>query len=193
MSSGEKRQRRFVSLTRNPLFFLLCQTCLRLQSLLQMRAAWIVWRPAVWQMENCHRWRGVSTAAAVASGGEARDKDTPTVRAAQCITVITVMQDCWNTKSVITLTFWLHNTLLLHCSTFSPRQNILQPVVKCVTEIRPWNIIFFIHLHKSLDAIRFSCFNQVFFAGHVSKQQLEQFSAPTWFEYRTNLTIAGNK
>lgn len=41
----------------------------------------------MWQMERCHRWRGVSTAAA-ASGGKARDKDTPTVRAAQCVTVI---------------------------------------------------------------------------------------------------------
>lgn len=43
----------------------------------------------MWQMERCHRWRGVSTAAAAAaSGGKAQDKDTPTVRAAQCVTVI---------------------------------------------------------------------------------------------------------
>lgn len=42
----------------------------------------------MWQMERCHRWRGVSTAAAAASGGKARDKDTSTVRAAQRVTVI---------------------------------------------------------------------------------------------------------
>lgn len=68
-----------------PLF----QTCLRLQSLLQMRAGWSAWRPAGWQMERCRRWRGATTAAAAAaSGGEARDKDTPTVRAAQRVPVI---------------------------------------------------------------------------------------------------------
>lgn len=88
LRSTQKKQHRFVSSTRNPLSSfatLPFQTCLRLQSLLQTRAGW---RPAGRRMERRRRWRGVSTAAVAASGGEARDKDTPTVRAAQRVTLI---------------------------------------------------------------------------------------------------------
>lgn len=65
------------------------QTCLRLQSLLQTRGGWSAWRPVVWQMERCHRRRGASMAAA-ASGGEARDRDTATVRG-----VLAVISHCY--------------------------------------------------------------------------------------------------
>lgn len=90
-SRQKKKQHRFVSSTRNPpssFATLPFQTCLRLQSLLQTRAGW---RPAGWRMERRRRWRGASTAAAAAaaaSGGEARDKDTATVRAALRVTLI---------------------------------------------------------------------------------------------------------
>lgn len=140
------------------------QTCLRLQCLLQMRAGWSVWRSAVWQMERCHRWRGVSTAAA-ASGGEARDRDTPKVRAAQCVTVI---GHC----DAASLEYKICNNAHFPAAQYAAAAAALQHYLRSAdyttasrkmwshsvvikTEILHWNLILFFQLHKSRDAIGF--------------------------------------
>lgn len=132
-----------------------------------MRAGWNAWRPAVWQMEHCHRWRGASTAAA-ASGGKAQDKDTLTVRAAQCVPVISHCDAASLEYKICNIAFQLHDTaaalqyFLLSAEYTAASNKMCSYSVIIIIEIPHKSIILFFQLRDSLDAVRFVCFTQTF-------------------------------
>lgn len=138
----------------------------------------------MWQMEHCHRWRGASTAAA-ASGGKAQDKDTLTVRAAQCVTVISHCDAASLEYKICNIAFQLHDTaaalqyFLLSAEYTAASNKMCSYSVIIIIEIPHKSIILFFQLHDSLDAVRFYVLLKHFMAGDNSKQQREHFRTPT--------------